>query len=90
MTVFDIDSIDSFVKKYFPGDDHSAIIPFSYDRVAELKGNFINEYEKTSKICRKVVEGGTDQEIKNCEQFLDFIKNAGLKGKTDERSEKKR
>lgn len=78
VTVGDASLIDSFVKKYYPGDDHSAMIPFSLDRVAELDDFFIDEYEKTEKICHKVVKGGSEQEIKNCEFFLEFIKMVGL------------
>ena len=77
VTVRDAGLIDEFVKKHFPGKGPSAAIPFSLDRVAELKGNFIDEYDKTEKICRNTVEGGTAQEIINCDRFLDFIKNVG-------------
>ena len=77
VTVGDVRLIDEFVKKFFPGDGLSAAIPFSLERVAELEGNFIDEYDKTEEICCKAVEGGTAQEIKNCERFLDFIRIVG-------------
>lgn len=80
VTVGDTRLIDAFVRRYFnsgaPGK--SAVIPFSLRCVAELQGYFIDEYEATERICRNAVMGGTEQEKRNCDQFLDFIRTAGL------------
>ena len=38
----------------------------------------MDDYKKTEKICRKAVLGATAQEIKNCNAFLEFVKNAGF------------
>ena len=83
VTVLDVRLIDNFVRKYFTGHDNgrSAAIPFSLDCVAELHGNFIDEYKKTEKICRDAVKGGTVQEKKNCDNFLEFIRTTGIEGK---------
>ena len=43
-----------------------------------LKDKFIDEYEATERICRNTVMGGTEQEKRNCDQFLEFIRTAGL------------
>ena len=55
-----------------------ASIPFSFSRIAMLEGNFTDDFAKTKKICKDVVAGGEDYEIKNCKRFLEFIKNVGL------------
>ena len=73
--------IDGLVKKYFPDPfEHkdSAVIPFSLDKLAELEGDFIDDYKNTEKICRSAVKGGDKYELKNCDNFLSFIKTAGL------------
>lgn len=77
-TIFDVSIVDRLVKKYFPGNRKSAVIPFSPYRMAELEGFFMDDYDYTEKICRKAVEGGAETEIKNCEHFLSFVKHAGL------------
>lgn len=76
--IFDYDVIDRLVKKHFPGSKQSAVIPFSPSRLAELEGNFMDDYKYTEKVCRKAVRGGTEIEINNCERFLSFVKNAGF------------
>ena len=76
--IIDYDVIDRLVKQYFPGRQQSAAIPFSPYRVAELEGNFMDDYKYTEKVCRKAVRGGTEIEINNCERFLSFVKNAGF------------
>ena len=43
------------------------------------EGNFIDDYKATEKICRDAVKGGSMQELKNCDEFLEFIKNVGYK-----------
>lgn len=80
VTVGDVRLIDHFVKTYFTfnGKEKSAAIPFSLERVAELRGNFMDEYEMTEKICLEAVKGGTAQEKKNCRNFLEFIRTAGM------------
>ena len=81
VTVGDAKQIDGLVKKYFPDPfEHkdSAVIPFSLDRFAELEGDFIDDYKNTEKICRAAVKGGNKYELKNCDNFLNFIKTAGL------------
>lgn len=78
VSVGSVEVVEAFVRKYFLGERQSAAIPFSLDRVAELNGNFMDDYKKTEKICRKAVLGGTAQEIKNCEAFLDFVRTAGF------------
>jgi hypothetical protein len=78
----DAKMVEEFVRKYFPLMDKTkktAVIPFSFDRVAELEGNFIDDYKTTEKICRAAVKGGNKYELKNCDLFLDFIKDVGLK-----------
>ena len=77
-TIFDHSVVDGLVRKYFPGNEQSAVIPFSPYRLAELKGNFMDDYAYTEKICRKAVKGGTELEIKNCDRFLSFVKEAGF------------
>lgn len=74
--------VDNFVRKYFSIEDREdkiAVIPFSFERVAILEGNFIDDYKATEKICRDAVKGGSMQELKNCDEFLEFIKNVGYK-----------
>ena len=81
VTVGDAKQIDGIVKQYFPDPfEHkdSAVIPFSLDRFAELEGDFIDDYKNTEKICRAAVKGGDKYELKNCDNFLSFIKTAGL------------
>lgn len=70
--------VNSFVKKHFPGTDKSVVIPFSLERTAELKGYFMDDIKTTEIICRKAVAGGTTQEKKNCEDFLEFVRTAGF------------
>lgn len=77
---FDHAPVDELVKRYFPGRKKSAVIPFSFDRLAVLEGSFIDHYQNTERICRKAVKGGTKEEINNCERFLEFVKTVGKSG----------
>jgi hypothetical protein len=80
--LLDAKQIDELVKQYFPDPfEHkdSAVIQFSLDRFAELEGDFMDDYKNTEKICRAAVKGGNKYELKNCDNFLEFIKTADLK-----------
>ncbi|MCQ2409940.1 MAG: hypothetical protein MJ068_05290 [Clostridia bacterium] len=79
-SVSDIKLAVECAEKYFPmfNDRQSAIIPFSNSRIAVLKGMFIDDFSKTSKICREATADGEEYEIRNCERFLEFIKTVGL------------
>lgn len=76
----DIKTVKEYAEKYFSmfKGRKAAIIPFSSSRVAVLEGMFIDDFEKTSKICQEAVAGGEEYEIRNCERFLEFIKTVGL------------
>lgn len=63
----------SLIKNY----EKCCAIPFSPNKVAILEGNFIDHYSETKKICRDLVQGGSDEEYRNCKRFLEFIKNVG-------------
>jgi hypothetical protein len=80
-SVYDPSLIDAYVRKYFPdrAKGRSAVIPFSMDRAAELEGYFMDDYQKTARICRAAVKGGSFQEIQNCETFLEFVRTAGYR-----------
>ena len=77
VSVSSFEMVEAFVRKYFPGKEKSVAVPFSFDRVAELKEYFMDDYKKTEKTCRKAVLGGSEQEIKNCDAFLEFVRTAG-------------
>jgi len=78
----DTKEILRLIKKFFPGKQKSAVIPFSKDCIVTLNGNFMDHYPAVEKKCLKATADADLQASVNCRQFLHFVKHEGYSDKS--------